>query len=108
MPRQRLASSDTTSNLSPAELYISQKSQMVFDTNDSPAGASSISSSTNASQHAERMDGWRSQEVNKLYKQEPYRYKYGAPPSSTFRRDDSQASSSSSYSNQKTDKSKKK
>jgi hypothetical protein len=98
-----------TSHLSPAELYISQQSQMEFDPNDSQLGTSSISSSTSSIRHAEKMNEWHEKQVNEVYKHEPNRYKYGTPPStanhSTFRGIDTQADSrsiqTSSYPNRK-------
>jgi len=78
--------------LSPAELYITQQSQMVFDSNDSLPGTSSIASSNTSSKHAEKMHEWHEKKVNEIYKHEPYRYKYGTPPS-TFRRSDCQTDS---------------
>jgi len=64
---------------------------MVFDLNDSLPGTSSVSSSTNSTRHAEKMNGWYEKKANEIYENEPHRYKYGAPPPSTFRRTDTQA-----------------
>jgi hypothetical protein len=59
---------------------------MVFDVNDSLPGTSSVSSSTNSTKHSEIMQEWHEKQANEIYKNEPYRYKYGTPPSATFRR----------------------
>jgi disulfide oxidoreductase YuzD len=85
---------NNTYNLSPAERYIIQQSQMIVDPNESQSGTTSICSSTSSISHAEKMKEWREKEINNIYKHEPYRYKYGTPPStsnrSTFRRIDVQ------------------
>jgi hypothetical protein len=81
---------------------------MLFESNDAPPGGSCITSSTNSVKYAEKMHEWHEKEVNKIYKQEPYRYRYGTPSSSTFRRTNSrtdsydvQTSNSSSCTNRK-------
>lgn len=73
-------SSETGNKLSAAELYITQKSQMLFNTNNSPVAGSSTSSTTSSSKHAERMHEWHEKQVNQVYKEESHRYKYGTPP----------------------------
>ncbi len=70
-------------SLSPAERYINQRAQTVFDLTDSPCGTSSVVSNTSSNSHAEIMEQWRAKEINEIYQKEPHRYHYGPTPSST-------------------------
>ncbi|UJR08950.1 hypothetical protein I4U23_013202 [Adineta vaga] len=98
--RHRLPSEpvDTLANLSSAERYIAEQSQML-DLKTFPSDNRSTVSSITSMNHNQIMDGWREKEINERYKSEPSKYKYGTPPprSSNQKTDNQTSSSSSSF-----------
>ena len=84
---------NNSSNLSPAERYINQQAQRLFDQNSPQGVVTSIGSSTSSVRHAVDMNEWHKKEVDNVYKHEPHRYKYGKP-STNFHRTDSSSSTS--------------